>query len=117
MPRTRLLPSSDLRTSAFYGGANVRQMLFDPSGAPMTQARADRATQREVAETFAEVAGGRTLNMQIVYHYAPLDLWISCKWFSDVGDIQVPRPRVENYDFDEDAWNDARIDKVMINVA
>ena len=80
MPRTRLLPSSDLRTNAFYGGANVRQMLFDPSGAPMTQARADMATQREVAETFAEVAGGSTLNMQIVYHYTPLDLWISGKF-------------------------------------
>ena len=39
------------------------------------------------------------------------------KWFSDVGDIQLPEPRVENYDFDEGAWDDAHIDKVMINVA
>ena len=83
----------------------------------MAQARADRVTQREVAETFAQVAEGRTLNMQVVYHYAPLDLWISGKWFSDVGDIQLPEPRVENYDFDEGAWDDAHIDKVMINVA
>ena len=48
---------------------------------------------------------------------SPLDLWISGKWFSDVGDIQLPEPRVENYDFDEEVWDDARIDKVMINVA
>ena len=33
------------------------------------------------------------------------------------GNISLPAPNTHHYDFDESAWEGARIDKVMINVA
>ena len=119
MPSPRLRQTSDLHTAAFYGGAGVQQMLFDPPGAPMTEAQAHAAATKEIEDAFDEVAADRTLNAQIVYHYTngPLDLWISGEWFDGADSIRLPKVAIEHYDFDPAAWDGARIDKVMINVA
>eukprot|EP00937_MAST-01D_sp_MAST-1D-sp2_P005085 g5085.t1 len=96
MPSPRLRQTSDLHTAAFYGGAGVQQMLFDPPGAPMTEAQAHAAATKEIEDAFDEIAANRTLNAQIVYHYTsgPLGLWISGEWFDDAGNISLPAARI-----------------------
>eukprot|EP00937_MAST-01D_sp_MAST-1D-sp2_P001377 g1377.t1 len=84
-PIDELLAASDLHTAAFYGGAGVQQMLFDPPGAPMAGAQAHAAATKEIEDAFDEVAANRTLNAQAVYHYTsgPPGLWISGEWFDN----------------------------------
>ena len=117
MSRTVLNPVSELQLDAFYKGNNVYQIIYEPSGGPAGQNRANRATRRKIEQIVLAAQPGSTLNLKISYLYEPLGLWISGKWFNDLEGISYPEPKIENYDFDADAWAHAKIHEVMIDAA
>ena len=120
MPPTLSLVNEDL-TNHFYGPNRVMKLHFRPS-APMTQQQANGAIGTEVNELYQELESGQTMHMNIVYHFVgpalpPDGKWISASFFDTATEMEFPSPTIQNYDFDSEVWEDARVAAILINVA